>query len=372
VWQTFRNWRDSIRFADPLQQRQATLLQSILLLIMGLSIVGLLLTLVSAVSANAVLIGLAAYVILIAGVLIAISTLRRGHIDTAIYIICGLLIAIIATSLLAVGIHQGESTILSFAVPIVLCGLVVGRKGLVTVILLCLVSIGLIAVLESIGSPWVGIAQLSEMDPLGIFGSSATSLIAIGFLLDRFGTSLREALQSMKTREHELELLRASLEQTVTERTASLQFALDQGEQREEQLAIALQELRTNQAMVRDLSAPVLPVLPGVLLAPLVGTIDDERANVFAQNILSQVEQQSTRHVILDITGVPLVDTQVAQTLLKTASAVRLLGATTFLVGVRPEVAQTLVALGANLDDIPTYADLREAVAILARRAHSR
>jgi rsbT co-antagonist protein RsbR len=367
VWQTFRNWRDAISFTDPLQQRQASLFQNILLFLLSISIVGLILMLISAPSATAALIGLAAYSTLIVGVIIAITVLRRGSISIAIYIICGLLIAIIATSLLAVGLYQGESTILSFTIPIVLCGLVVGRKGLFTVTLLCLASIGIVAVLESIGSPWAGIAQVGDMHPLGIFGSAATSLVAIGFLLDRFGTSLREAFASSKTREQELEALRFSLEQTVAERTASLQLELEHGERREQELAATLKELQTNQALVRDLSAPVLPVLPGVLVAPLIGSIDDQRASLFGQHILSQIEQQSTRYVIMDITGVPLVDTQVAQTLLRIASAVRLLGAEAFLVGVRPEVAQTLVALGARLDDIPTFADLREAVAVLAR-----
>ena len=130
--------------------------------------------------------------------------------------------------------------------------------------------------------------------------------------------------------------------------------------------------MQENRNLVRDMSSPVLPVLPGVLVAPLVGAIDDERAVAFEQNILSQVEQQRTRHVIFDITGVPLVDTQVAQILLRTASAVRLLGAQALLVGVRPEVAQTLVALGTRLDNIPTYSNLREAVAVLARTSKSR
>jgi rsbT co-antagonist protein RsbR len=248
----------------------------------------------------------------------------------------------------------------------VLGGLLLGRRGLLTITILCAGCIGLVALLEAFLPQAVGFANAPAIPAIGLFLTASLIMAVLAFILDRFGTSLRSALESTRKREQELELLRESLEEAVAERTASLQAEIARSEQREARLAQALHALQVNQTLVRDLSSPVLPVLPGVLVAPLVGAIDTERAEVFSQNILAQVEQQRARHVIIDITGMPLVDTQVAQTLLRTADAVRLLGAEAILVGVRPEVAQTLVALGARLDNLPTYADLREAVTILA------
>lgn len=120
-----------------------------------------------------------------------------------------------------------------------------------------------------------------------------------------------------------------------------------------------------NQDTLRELSAPILPVLPGVLVAPLIGTIDSRRAIVFMNNVLTMVAQEQARYIIFDVTGVPIVDTQVAQVLLQTANAARLLGAQVLLVGIRPEVAQTLVALNIRFDTFTAYVDLREAVIAL-------
>jgi anti-anti-sigma factor len=192
-------------------------------------------------------------------------------------------------------------------------------------------------------------------------------IMVLSLLLDRFGSSLRDALVGAMSRERDLEVLRASLEAQVSERTASLEQALRAGEQREADLARTVAELNTSRTTIRELSAPVIPVLPGVLVAPLVGALDEARTAEFARQVLTQVEREHAKQLIIDVTGVPVVDTHVAQTLLRTAEAVRLLGAQTLLVGVRPEVAQTIVALGAHLGDIPTYADLREAVATLVK-----
>lgn len=115
-------------------------------------------------------------------------------------------------------------------------------------------------------------------------------------------------------------------------------------------------------ATIRDLSSPVLPVLPGVLVMPLVGSIDSGRVTTLTQTLLTAIEQQRAHLVILDVTGVPMVDTQVAQILLQTAAAVKLLGAETILVGLRPELAQTIVGLGVDLNALLIRSDLFSAV----------
>jgi anti-anti-sigma regulatory factor len=201
-----------------------------------------------------------------------------------------------------------------------------------------------------------------------LINTLSTFILLIGvfsLFLDRFGDSLRQALLAARAREHELEQLHASLEQTVAERTAALQQALCDGERREADLCQTLADLRVSQATVRALSAPIIPVLPGVLVAPLIGDLGDERMCTLTQNVLSAIERQRARHIIFDITGVPLLDTNVAQALLQAARAARLLGAHVLLVGMRPEVAQTMVALGVTFGSLTTYADLREAISTL-------
>jgi anti-anti-sigma factor len=114
------------------------------------------------------------------------------------------------------------------------------------------------------------------------------------------------------------------------------------------------------QAAVQALACPVVPILDGVLVMPLIGAIDTERVDQLMQTLLTAVEQRRARFVILDVTGVPLIDTQVARGLLRASASVRLLGAQTVLVGVRPEMAQTLVELGLSFGGLVPHADLQQ------------
>jgi rsbT co-antagonist protein RsbR len=121
-------------------------------------------------------------------------------------------------------------------------------------------------------------------------------------------------------------------------------------------------------SLVQDLATPVVPLLRGVLLMPLVGSIDSGRGGQILERLLQVVEQQQARVVLVDITGVPVVDTSVAQILLQSVQAVRFLGGEAVLVGIRPEVAQTLVSLGVDLSGITTRADLQGGVSYAIRR----
>jgi GAF domain-containing protein/anti-anti-sigma regulatory factor len=124
-----------------------------------------------------------------------------------------------------------------------------------------------------------------------------------------------------------------------------------------------LQEMVSAQASllqtVEDLASPVVPIVDGVIVLPLVGHLDGRRATQILQTLLSGVEEHRAKVVILDITGVPIIDTQVASYLMQSVRASRLLGAEAILVGIRPDVAQTLVTLGVHLGDVVTRSDLQ-------------
>lgn len=164
----------------------------------------------------------------------------------------------------------------------------------------------------------------------------------------------------------------ASLERLVAERTAELSTILADREAQ----ALALQEALAAQehmnALITDLSLPVIPVSHDTLVVPLVGALDSTRADMLLQRVLGQLEAQRARTLILDVTGLPIIDTQVARSLILTAEAARLLGARTALVGIRPEVAQALVGLGVELPQLSSYGTLEQALAAasaLAQRA---
>jgi PAS domain S-box-containing protein len=114
---------------------------------------------------------------------------------------------------------------------------------------------------------------------------------------------------------------------------------------------------------LQELSTPLIPISDTVLVMPLIGRIDSRRAGQILETLLTGVQQQQADLAIIDITGVNLVDTQVAQALIQAAQAVKLLGARVVLTGLRPEVAQTLVSLGIDLSDIVTRGTLQSGIA---------
>src|SRR5699024_4226668 len=100
------------------------------------------------------------------------------------------------------------------------------------------------------------------------------------------------------------------------------------------------------QVALKELSAPLIPVIENITIMPLIGTVDTERAKLIIDNLLEGVIKHHSEVVLIDITGVPVVDTMVAHHIIQAAEAVRLVGATCILVGIRPEIAQTIVNLG--------------------------
>jgi len=127
--------------------------------------------------------------------------------------------------------------------------------------------------------------------------------------------------------------------------------------------AAAREQIIADQAAAMlELSTPVIRLWEGIIAVPLVGTLDSARTQLVMEKLLETLVATGAEHAVLDITGVPTVDTEVAQHLLKTVSAVRLLGAECIISGIRPQVAQTIVALGIEFGDIATKATLADAL----------
>jgi rsbT co-antagonist protein RsbR len=126
--------------------------------------------------------------------------------------------------------------------------------------------------------------------------------------------------------------------------------------------------IRRQQEEMMELSTPVVQLWDGVLALPLIGTLDSARTQVVMESLLEQIVRTSSTIAIIDITGVPTVDTLVAQHLLKTVAAARLMGAECIISGIRPQIAQTIVHLGVALGDVVTKATLADAFAVAMRR----
>lgn len=175
-----------------------------------------------------------------------------------------------------------------------------------------------------------------------------------------------KASAAMRQAQAELEQANRSLEARVEERTAALSATLEQQRAQAEELAQSLAAQQRLSKMILDLSLPIIPISDHVLIVPLIGNIDTLRASQLLDSVLGEFERRRARVLVLDVTGVAIVDTAVAQALLRVADATRLLGGTTVLVGIRPEVAQTLVGLGVDFRNLRTAASLQEGLRLAA------
>ena len=123
------------------------------------------------------------------------------------------------------------------------------------------------------------------------------------------------------------------------------------------------------QAELLELSTPVVKLWEGVLALPMIGTLDSSRAQIVMESLLQRIVDTGSPIAIIDITGVPTVDTLVAQHLLKTVTAIRLMGADCIISGIRPQIAQTIVHLGVDLEGVTTKATLADALALALKRS---
>ena len=126
--------------------------------------------------------------------------------------------------------------------------------------------------------------------------------------------------------------------------------------------------IKRQQDELLELSTPVIKLWDGVLAVPMIGTLDSGRTQLVMESLLQRIVDTGSELAIIDITGVPAVDTLVAQHLLKTVTAIRLMGADCIISGIRPQIAQTIVHLGIDLQGITTKATLADALAVALKR----
>jgi len=284
----------------------------------------------------------------LAGSLITLALLSRRILWQAILpMVTGMIVGIIMSVLLVP--EQTFVALPFFSVPIVLVTL--GRHRLS--ILLTLVS----SIIAGAGLTWFApsfrVEQVIIGDALPLFSSIGfvTLLVIIWLLSDRLLAISDAAVTLADNRAEEAEKARQRAEDaqsTIAQQYAEQQRLLD---------------------LVSALETPVIAIAEGVLLAPIVGHLDSRRAGQLTQRLLDAVYTQRAHAVIIDIAGVPLVDTQVAQLLVRTAQSIRLLGSRVALTGISSETAMTLSNLGMRLEEMQTMRNPQEALRVVAARA---
>jgi rsbT co-antagonist protein RsbR len=199
----------------------------------------------------------------------------------------------------------------------------------------------------------------TRLETLGLLASQAAVAVKNALLYDALRESNDQLETAVKHQTEELRWTNERLKQELTER------------ERAEQARATLQEeiIRAQTARLAELSTPVIPITDQIMVMPLIGTIDAGRAQQALDAALNGVQANRAKVVIIDVTGVMLIDSAVASTLMSTASALRLLGAKAVITGIRAELAQTLVALGIDLSTVETKGTLKSGIDYALKQA---
>lgn len=294
---------------------------------------------------------------------IVIVLARRGSVDLA----GGILVGMAIVGLTSTAIFNNDPLVIPMFLltPLLMAAAALRPIWIIVALVGVLAGMGLIYTMplpvpisESIAALRLAIFVVSGL--IIMFAALISILISVGHtqLQRRLYDEVKRADQAKA----ELQILNEELDLRVQMQTETLLQKLQELEQqtlRQDQL---LKEIAGQRAVIRELSLPILPVGREVLVAPLVGTLDQERMQQLQSKVLKQVERMRARLLILDVTGVPMIDAHVAWGLMDLFQGLRLLGANAGLVGVRPEVAQTIVVLGVHLRDVEVFSDLGSAL----------
>ncbi len=193
---------------------------------------------------------------------------------------------------------------------------------------------------------------MGDLSRRPVLGEEQDSLNLLAAGLEMMIDDLVEANRQNEEKTQALEEAKVALERQVAERTLELRYRLTELETAYETQSQLLET-------VRQLSTPIVPIYSGILILPLIGQLDTHRAQQVMEKALEAIQHHEAEILIIDITGVPVVDTRVAQYLLQMASAANLLGSKVLLTGIRPEVAQTIVHLDIDISKLTTLASLQ-------------
>jgi anti-anti-sigma factor len=268
----------------------------------------------------------------------------------------------LAIMLVGTGLNSSGATLAGFSVPLAIGALLAGRRVLWITFAVSLAGVLLTLLLEYQVPQVIGFTRPNGDNRAGVVGGYLIIAGLLSIILSRFSTTLYQAIADGRARQEELEGLKQGLEDTVAERTATLQTTLDELASRAAAQERLLATTQAQRAVIQQLGVPIIPLGGGRLLVPLVGELDNERMDLITDRVVQAAVGGSARLLVLDITGVPFVDAATVAELNSVIHALRLVGARAVLVGINPEVAQSLVASGMDVASLPVFATLEQAL----------
>lgn len=291
---------------------------------------------------------------LVAYWLITKGKVLQGAILIASSIFCGITLVLIAT-----GVTRSGGLLFVYSLPLTIMGIVWGRKGLMLFGGASMLTVGILALLEYTDS---FSSTMSLEEPSEIFLTFLLPFLLLFLILERSHTSARRALLAGIERSKHLAEIQESLDKQIIERSQHLESTLARVHEQEQELQERLQELEHARKDLQERS-PILPVMPGLLVVPLVGELSAARAQQLHQQVLQRCHQERAQIAIFDLTGLASLDQAACQALRELALAIQMIGARFAMAGLRADIVDTLIANDIDRQNIEIYASLQEALA---------
>ncbi len=223
-------------------------------------------------------------------------------------------------------------------------------------------TIGALLLVSAVVAAIIGVIAVRRItDPIQSL-AVASRLISAGDLTQHINVTARNEIGSLQSEFNQMAQSLSVQRESIAARNTELQSALAEVRDRSAAQALLISENARQREVINELSIPVLPVGASTLVMPLIGALNPERLLDFEDRALHAIEQTHAKRLLIDITGVAVIDSEIAQGIINVMHAARLLGCSAALVGIRPEVAQSLVGLGVDLGNLLTFKDLRTAL----------
>ncbi len=364
AWRTrFHAWSHN-DLSDPLERRLYPLLFYTAVALGAIDLLGLVVSLFLQMGGIGWGITQTLYSGLITVSVAALWLARRGAFRAAVILIVLGLLTIQALGLASLGLVFGSIMLPAMMTAVVFAGLMLTWRTATAISIVDCAIVAMIAAWQITTGQVTGEMRATTISNAFVF----TCLIAfVLVIVVSFRRALEMELRETLAREHDVRMARDLLQTQVEARTADLQIALAESNTRADQLSNMVEALERSEAAVQLLSTPIIPVMTGVLLVPLAGSLGKIQAEQTANRILQSVSAKRTRTLIIDLTGVAVLDTDHIASLMRVARAARMMGVMVVLVGIGPEIVQHIVALQMHLD-VATFATLEQAITAIQRR----
>jgi anti-anti-sigma regulatory factor len=359
-----KQWLAAPKFDDEYQNRVATLLNVILLIFFGFGI--LINILLPIMNPGGEFLTSLALLVVIGGLLVA---MRQGsylavQVSSIVFLIA-VWVLVTLNSWMDGGMRNMATTL--YFVLIVVAGLLLGGNAVIAFGALSVGAAFALFYAESTGRIMFAPSAIAFSDWFKLGLILATTTILARFAINGLIQALNRARANEQVvTERADEITRAAEEaQRLNEQ---LQTEILERQQAEAALQTQLETIESQQQALRELSSPVIPVMEGIIVLPLVGGIDSQRAQDIMRSVLVGISEHRAAYVILDVTGVPLMDTGIVNHLNKTIQAVQLKGARTIITGISDAVAEAIVDLGIDWGAVETLADLQTGLLVALKR----